>query len=394
MIHLGLSAAERRAYLTRLHDSADVRIRVTLLDMDEKPLRDLTFPDSKLLDGYITVDATAKVTRSLQLELLDPDGRFVLDPTSPGRAALFADNFVQIHYEVSVDREWISCPAFRGPITKLDINGPRVTVEAQGKERLALDPHLLWRTKTYRKGADVIEVIRDLLERIGEERFNLDSTSGKLPKDLTVTRHDEAWLEAKKLAEGIDRQLFYDGRGRVRLRKRPKRVGFTFFGVEDGDRPSIVLTRPQLGYDFNFVNTVEVLGPKPTGKKRRVRGLAQLRPGHQLSSTSLARNGVKLFVVHRLENSKVKRSTAATAIAERILEDKARVGVEVSFEALPIPFLEENDLIRVVTDEGTHQFRLQRFVLPLSVSAGMQVGVARRPSAYQRRRNRGGRRER
>ncbi len=391
MIHLGLDRSERRAYIRALHHSYDVRYRVVLYDADENPVRNFTVPNSLVLGGAVQVDTDADVTRSLQLVVFDPKNAFALDPDSPGQAKIFADNLVRVVHECYVDDigDWVECPIFHGPVTSLRRFGAELEISAQGKESLHLAPRLLWKTSTFRKGENTVDTIRTILARSGEERFDIDESAKKLPNDLSLSRHDEAWKEAKKLAVGMDRQLFFDGRGRVRLRKHSKNPVFTFYlrNIETALPPS-VLTRPDVTFDFGFRNVVEVLGPDPSGSKTRVRYVARPNPGHPLSPESLAFNGKPRYLVERVENNKVKRTSDAKEIAERMLDDKLKIGVNATFDALTMPFLEELDSIALVLDDERVEFRLRQYTLQLG-QGSMSVGYLRRPEIRRRKKRRG-----
>lgn len=393
MIELGLTATQRRSYIDALHQEQDVRLRVLIFDANELPTRNLLLPSSVVLAGVVNCDSQAEVTRSLSLTLLDPAGAFTVDASSPAPNALFVNDLIGVRHETWVPElgEWIACPVFFGPLTGVQRDGAEVQIEAQGKEALHLAPAVLWQTATYEKGSNVVDSIRDLLTRAGERRFDMDASKHKLPKAVSVSRHDEPWKEAREMARGIDRHMFFDGRGRLRLRQYPARPVFTFYAkpVDDGRDPS-VLTRPQISYNFDFRNIVEVVGPDPGGKKKRVRAVAEADATHPLSPKALAFNGRPRYLLHRVENSKVKRLAEAQEIADRLLADRMKVGMDVSFTALPMPFLEPGDMIGLVTeDEGRYEFRLRTFSFPLGPEA-MSIGFLKRSRMRRRRKQKKG----
>jgi hypothetical protein len=54
--------------------------------------------------------------------------------------------------------------------------------------------------------------------------------------------------------------------------------------------------------------------------------------------------------------------------------------VDVKFDALPTPHLEESDVVRVYTDEFNSAFRLNEFSIPLTTKALMSVGYTAKVS--------------
>lgn len=77
-----------------------MRVEIQVLNRDEEVIRSLTVPASKILDGEVQIDATADVTRSLNLTLHDPNHRLHFDAESPADGALFADRFIRVYYQV------------------------------------------------------------------------------------------------------------------------------------------------------------------------------------------------------------------------------------------------------------------------------------------------------
>jgi hypothetical protein len=117
--------------------------------------------------------------------------------------------------------EWVSTGVMWGPITRFSRQGTEVTIEAHSKEGLGLAPNLLWKTIKLHKGMYVTDAIKKLLRENGETRFSLPDLNRRLHKDIIAARHTEPWRMAKRLSNSIDRQLYYDGRGRVCMRQWP-----------------------------------------------------------------------------------------------------------------------------------------------------------------------------
>lgn len=382
MLTLGLTATERGAYERALRSSHVRRIDVDVLTLDGEVLSKI---DPVLLGGQVNVDLDAEVTRSASLQFLDPRHALNFDTDSPDDGALYADRMIRVRYGIHVEElgRWVWCPVFVGPVTKLSRAGDVVQVEAQGKE--ALVRGAIWRPLTLKKGAKVTDAIRTLMrDRGGETRFDFPDLSQRLPKARSLDRLVEIWATARSLARGVNRQLFYDGAGRLVLRAFPGSVVYTFTSGTGGD----VLSGLNVSYELGDVkNVVEVKGQPPKGKKERVRGVAVAPGAHPLNPARLGRKDAPRYLVESVEDSSIRTDKAARERAEAILEDRLREVVEVTFDSLPIPHLDPGDLVRVKTDELAVTFRVRQFSIPLSSDGApvMPVGYLKKTTPNRRR---------
>jgi hypothetical protein len=385
MQKLGLTAAERRAFHRALRSSHTRRIYITITDLDGHVVSDLSHV---VLDGQVTVDYDAEVTRALNLTVLDPAHTLNFDTESPDDGALFADRMIRVHYSVLVNElgRRVSVPVFHGPVTKLARAGDTVEIEAQGKESLAMGA--VWKPLVLKKGMKKTTAIRTLLrERAGERRFSIPDLAARLPNTLNLDRYSSAWKNARKIARSMDRQLFYNGAGRAELRRLPGKPVYTFRTGTGGD----IVTDVQVEYLLEDIkNTIVVLGKKDG--KSRVRAQAVADPKHPLSPRRLGRTNsqgefVPRHLVEVIEDESIRSQKEADRKARRILADRLRQTVEVTFDTLPIPHLEPGDLVRVTTDDISVEFRLRQFVIPLGVSGEptMSIGYHRKTTINRRR---------
>jgi hypothetical protein len=399
VLGLGLSKSDRKAFESALASSHRVRVRAAVHNHDEKRIGALDTPRPRVLDGAVQVDATADVTRSLELTLADPKGKLVFDPASPGQGGLFARYMISIEYGVFVEdlSDWIDVPVFWGPLTGYSHQGGIVSIEAQGKEALMLDPHLVVQGYKIDENTRVDDAIRKVARRAGERRFSLSNFPTRIkPHDLVVEPKEEPWRVIKGGREKgrsiLDytgenpEQIFYNGRGRLTARRLQKETAWRF----DGD---LILTRPEITYDLlGFANYVVVQGGESKGSKRKARGVAQLPKKHPLSPYKLRRNGepdsgkVPLFI----DAPNLKTDEECEKRARQVLKQRSRIGVEAAFESLPVPHLEELDTVGVDTSgEGSVRFPLRQFTIPLVAGQSMSIGFNKRVRSRRRHRRRG-----
>lgn len=388
MQRMGLTRAELKTYHRALAGDHARRVRVNVLNLEGDTL---THIDPVILDGQIVVEyveGTAldedRVSRTLTMTFLDPDHRLNFDSESPGDGALYADRKLRVYYSIRVDDlgRWVTTVPFTGPVVSFRRSGAVVDVTAHSEERLALGD--LWEPLTIKKGTKKVDAIRLIMERTGEKRFELPSLASRLPKTRSLDRFASPWSHAQRIARSLDRQLFYDGRGRLILRKLPGTPVFTFNTGRGGEVLGDATVSHSLG---NFANLVLVIGAKPKGAKQRVRAQAVAPRQHPLSPWRLGRNDRPRYVVERIDDDTVRSEKEAQQRAERILEDRLRSVVDVQFDSLPIPHLDPGDLCRLKTSEGTVTFRLRTFSIPLGTDGDpvMPVGYIKRTKAPTRR---------
>lgn len=390
MQRLGLSDAELRAYhRTLVTPGHRRRIIVDVYTLDGDLRASLT-PD--FVDGQVMVDATQgaeQPTRILDLSFTDPTRSIHFEPNAPGEAPLHRSRIVQVTDARRVEElgEWVECEVFTGPIWDFDRLGALVTIVGHGLERQGLGQK--WTPRTFRKRTKKTDAIRDLLYDTGERRLGgIPDLGARMPERLTVTRMDSPWPRAVRLAASMDRQLFYPGHGRPILRRIPSKPVFTFDGRHLVSEITIDRGDPQGSSGFH--NTFVVVGTKSKGAKKRPQAVRSLPPGHPLSAQSLARNGEPHRLVKREELRQVKTQAEAAARAERMRDAALRTLVSYSFDSVPIPHLDEEDLVRVRTeDDGSFTVRLRQFSIPLGYEGAppMTIGAIRRTKRNGRKRD-------
>lgn len=375
-----LSGSDLAAYVAAWSASyvMDVQVKVLTLSGDL-----VTVLHPALDSGQVNLDTTADVTRSATLSWLDPNGSLQFEPDSPADGAVYFDNMVQIVMRIYVPAlgDSYGLPMFTGPLVKFDRTGDMVSVEAQGKEALA--QHGV-PTMTLRKGQNAVSAIRTIMaQSAGEDTFGLPTSNTKrLPKDVHVGWDDtlQPWVVCKKVASALGMQLFYDGAGVLRLRDLPGHPVYTF---KDG--PGGNITAPvTVSHDREgMVNQVVVVGHKPAHHTAK----ATLPNWHPASPYALARNGVRTYLRETITDPKINSKSAAQARANARLDDVAKLQFGSTFNALPVPFLEELDLVRIDTEQYVSSERVRQLSIPLT-SGEMSVGytdVVSVPANHKRR---------
>lgn len=375
-----LTTTQLTIYSAALAQSHVVTARVQLLDSNEDVRSELGVGPIGVLGGQVDVDTTADgATRSASLTLLDPRRKLTLSPNGGGEYGLFCGDLVRVWRGDYVDalHRFVWCPIFTGPVTSFSIAYPEVSIECIGKEALALDPHLTLATITAHHGTLVTTAIRRVMAPTGEQGFTrFAETTARLAHNVSLPRWSEPWAAAKRLAGNANRQLYYDGRGHLVLRKRSRNPVYTFRSGEDGT----LLAAPSAAYDFTaFRNAVDVRGGKPKKAKQTVRVFETVAKSNPLSPGALARNGVPQYLTETIDDSQILRRAKAEAVAHTTLAAGLDLTLDPSsntFDTLPIPHLEERDLVRVQLVHGMATIELKRFSIPLGGDS-MSVGISR-----------------
>lgn len=336
----------------------------------------------RVIDGQVNIDFGAAPTRQLTMTAYDPEAKVSVD-LRDGSPRI--DRMIRVYYNVYVtidDIGWIQIPIFTGPITKTERDSDGLLqIEAMGKEEFARKP--CGQVRSWAKGTNRAALIKALMRDLSGER-SFDFPSGlraRTAKQLNIRVGSHPWSHARTQARAMGRELFYNGKGVLRMRVRPVRPSFVFKTGEGGT----LLTLPQVTESSDeLVNTVVVTGAVPSGQKKPIKWTEHLPKADPYSSWSLARHGVRSFFFDRFEDDTIRSRKEAEEVAKKRI-NQARVDrQQVSFECLPIPMLEENDAIRVETDDETVTTRLRQMTIPLGHEGTSTVGYIARVSRKRR----------
>jgi hypothetical protein len=83
-------------------------------------------------------------------------------------------------------------------------------------------------------------------------------------------------------------------------------------------------------------------------------------------------------MVTEVEDDQIRTRAKAKEVAESQLASLLREGVQVGFDALPVPHLDPLDLVSVTTPDTSLTFTLHQASIPLVHSGVMSVGTNKR----------------
>ncbi len=425
MLNLDLTKRQTEAFFATLRSSHKMRVRIHVLNEDEQHTSDfnMKFGTTHLLEGSVQVDSTQDVTRSLSLTFLDPDRRFRWTPDHSSPGTLYSGDFIAVEYGILVrddnrylgpefnklhpkyhkvgskaliDYEkqyWVDVPVFWGPLTTYEANGPEITIEAQGKESLLMDPHFAHDSYSLSKHMHVDDAMQEVLRRVGERRFKMPHLPFRLGKEVSVHSKSQPWQvitgggtdSGGKNIPGLinhtgkhPHHAYYDAAGRFTVKRLNKETVFRFY-------KDTVTTMPDVTYDpTTFINTVVVHGAKPQGKgKKAVKAEVSLPRHNPNSPWKLSRNGKPRYLVMEVTADNLKTEKECRQRAHHLLDHHSMVGVSVAFDTLPIPTLEPGDVVRVKVESGFELHTpVKQFTIPLTSSESMSIGYNKRLKSH------------
>ncbi len=423
MINLGLTQRKTEAFFATLAASHRMKTIIHVLNESEEPINDfnMKFGTTHLLDGAVQVDATQDITRSLSVTFLDPYRRFRWSPDHTHPGSLFTGDFLSVKYAVLVRDDnrylgnttlgpkhhklgikalpdayknyWVQVPVFQGPLTSYEANGAEITIEAQGKESLCMDPIFANEGYTLGKHQHVDDAIQEVLRRIGERQFRMPDLPWRLGKEVAVHPRSQPWLiingggqdsKGHNIPGLINHtgkhphHAFYDGDGRFTVRRLNKEPVFRFY-------QNTLISQVDVTYDTiaDFRNHIIVHGAPSQGKaKKAVKAEVSLPRHNPNSPWKLARNGKPRYLTLEVTAANLKTHHECKQRAHHLLNHHSQVGVNLSFDCLPIPTLEPHDVVRARTEDGmVLHAAIKQFTIPLVSSSPMSVGYNRKLKA-------------
>lgn len=369
MFATGLSKTQETAFHKALVTSRGLRIRLQVLDMDQNVL---SSPIGTILSGQVDIDATADITRSADLTVLDVDNELNLDNSGVFSSGLFLDRMIRIFYGVKapgLDR-WVDIPIFTGPIVAMGRDDAVVTLSALGKESLLMGPASTHRT--WAKGSYKSTVLRELLAGFGERFMAIPHQRTKTTKVLSIAPETIPWDYASSIARswGAGR-IMYDGRGYAAFRGPDSNRVWTFRGGVGGS----ILSPPKVAYDITEVrNFVVVTGAIPSGSKVAVQDSAHAPVTHPFSARNLGRDNRYRYLREDISDDTITTKAEAKKLANSELNLRMASALQLDFASLVIPTLEPLDMIAVDNGTWVASSLLEKFTIPLVADGTMSIG--------------------
>lgn len=393
MKYAHLTRAEKRLYNQTIARTHRRRVELHILTLDRRIVRSLT---PKITAGTVTLDVHQVPMMVATLTFLDPTRSLVFEPDSAGDAPLHRKFMVHINDSRYIPTlGWVDCDVFTGPIWDFERKGAEVSLTAHSVDRLASGT--IRRAKMWRRKTKKTDIIRGLLQEAGATRLRIPDLRFTTPVHVHVrhvhpkkhtkkahtvrritgfhtTTQDTYWDKASGLGDSMNRLLFPTADGAFELRSHPERPAYHFNGA--------LLAEPDLSRPGSEgPNTFLVIGAKPKGSKRQVSsGLVGFPNSHPLSANELAWNGKPYQILDKIHNPHAKTKAECRKIAIRHRDRAARMLVEISFDALPVPWLRPWDLVTAETSQGRLGVHIRQMTYPLSAdSSPMTVGAVKRP---------------
>ena len=379
MITLGLSAAEQALYERSLYTGYNLKITLQVLDLNHNYIADIS---DRLIDGQVNNSYFDVITSSATLTLLDPDRIVGFDTSSPSDGALFADRMIRIVYSVWSDLlpKWVDVPIFCGPVTKVNRDDALLSVECQDKTALSWTPMVAWKSKNYTKGSKLTTVTKDVFTTFGgEKKFDLPEYGYKLGKDYPLTPEKSLWTFIGPIVGSRNiRQMWYDGRGVLRLRPKPTKPVWQFTDYQ-------LLSVPKLDYNNTEIrNAVTVKGATPTGKAQ-LKASRFFPSSHSWSAKNLGRAGLSRHLMEIVEDTALNTQTEVNNAADDLLESFKMLGVNIEFDSFVIPHLEPGDVYNLSTPDISVTGFQDKFAIPLVAGQPMSNGVIKKISTNRAR---------
>lgn len=348
------------------------RVTVRVMDKNDAVVDVLTGhaqQGTRFMSGSVNFDATAAVSRSAEMTVMDP-GRELLFEDSVQDGALWPNRFLSIEYGVRVSGVWADVPLFYGRLSAYARDGDTVTLAATGREADHLEP-ALFNTKLHIPKQTLISVaIKRILQAHGETHFAFtDAGSRRTKASVDLVPTDQAWVVAQSLANDANRHLFFDGTGTARLRSYAGEDPVWTFTDQN------ITQAPSQSFDLSELrNVIRVRGKVPDkgdGKKQPPSYTAMPAVSDPLHPRNLG-----LSLVEFIDDDHVTSSPDARKLGERVLDQRMKEAVGVDFNAIPVPHIEEWDPLAVKMD-GLHvAFPAKKWTVPLDGSE-MSMGTTR-----------------
>ena len=337
MDRMNLTKNELPIYNRFIQGDHDFEVWVDVCNLEERPLYQIP-----LLDGQVNLQDDDGPERTASLTISDPEHalsfgqRFAFDD----RGVVWVNRLLKVRHRVYCTplAKHVTATPFVGVPTSASRNGAELGLELSDKSLLA--SHGV-HEKTYKRGARASDVLIDILRDTGERHLRIPQSDRKLKRAYTVGMKDPSiwsWPVARRIArKELNWRLEIKGDGWIVAEHlHAHRARYPVLDLFD---------LPQGQTDFTeFGNYVKVTS-KRTKKKitETWEGIAQLPARHDLSASSLARNGSPRYLPLVLEDDTLKSKKQVDDRVIQELRSVSDIRYDQTYAIIPPFHLDNHD---------------------------------------------------
>ena len=415
-----LTHTQRRKYDDTLHNSHFIRVELRIMNSNEKVIGSYTHPRARLLSGSVQINSNAATTRSLDVQLLDPERKLHFDKGSASPHAVYLDRFVSVLYGVWVDdlQDWVDEFVFWGPVTGFNRQGNEVELQAKDPSVLLMAPNYVHEPYAIKEGTKVVDAIKKVAAQMGCRKFDLPDLKHRLTRPYNVHRgaepwkiittrgkhvsgfqahhpdsnsghgdnsksKEDPWQDAAGLVSYLpdSYDIYFAPSGHLTMRKKRKKTRFVF---KEGVH---LVTHEDIQYNMDaFLNAVRVTGTAAKNKKKPPYAEVTVRHNRPESPDNVRWNGVKRYMERYIHAANLHSQKECRQRAQKELAHAALQRVSVNFDAFPVPYLLENDHVVYKPIHGEHiKFVMRNWTLPLTSDTAMTVGRHKKHKLFHRK---------
>lgn len=227
----------------------------------------------------------------------------------------------------------------------------------------------------FEQGEVIEDIIRAVASNCNIRKFDLPVTGEGLQKDVTFERDTTRWDVMYKLASELGYDLFFDGEGRLAMKKnRDPAKDAPNLALASGIGGNLV-SRKLVTSDARLFNHVVVVGESADSDSEPV--WAEVVNREEASPTSVDKIGDRV----RIETmSTVTTRGKATELANQLLAVSMLEEFDLSFVSVFFPWIEPGELVEY-TDETRQHWGPSRYMitsLSLPLDLGPMSGTGKR----------------
>ena len=412
MQHIERGKRALAAYHAYLQSDHDYRVWAEVLNMNEVEVGSVD-----LLDGQVNFarpdGGDGGPDRTASVVLSDPEGALAFGTSyaEDDDGVLWVDRLLRLKHQVEVPDEGIyadgagtwTTTCMVGVPLNVSRDGGEVSVEMADKSVLA-DQGV--RARTYRKGANVRNVLVSIMKDLtGERHIRVPKTKKKLSRPYTVGMGEDQltpWRAFKRIAGAeMGWRAYYSADGYATAEStRTKKVAVPI---------PWMLKLPDSSTSFtDYINYVKVTSRRKMNNRTHFRnkktkkieyrdhpylaiftGVTVLPKNHRLSERSLARNGVVRTMPMVITDDNLKNAAEVNQRAKSEIKSGSDLENEQAFEIMPVFHLDTGDKLRLPMGVGRISF--DQASIPLGTGGNMTIGAVKwvsRPVTVRRVRSR------